>query len=216
MSTRDGAAKDTLTVGHLQGWMRVMTKRLFAFLLGLGAAALASAVAAESTPAAGLAPIRLPKALHVALERSHPGMRVLEKEDLKTEQCKDFRGAHPGWVSADFNGDGFLDYAVLLISAVPNKQVTFEGQNYAIRSALLAVFFGDAEGRYKEIPVYEFDDVLPTTRGIELQRSSKTQDHRGKDHPALLHPGLTFFSCGQFSVDYLWSKTRFDPVPTAN
>src|SRR5919198_6066745 len=64
--------------------------------------------------------------LRTALQKEYPGSKIVGVNDVKAESCYYPPGTvpltHPGWVKADFNGDGQADYAVLFMVGLPEKQ----------------------------------------------------------------------------------------------
>jgi hypothetical protein len=191
-----------------------MTRRILATFFGV--TLMVTALGAEPGRSGPSSADRPPAALLAAVAELHPDMRVVEKSDLNAQDCVEFRGAHPGWIAGDFLGDGQLEYAALLITEAPTKKIAFEGRTYLVHSARVVVLAGPANKRFEETTLYEFDEALPTIRGLALQEPKKIFDPSAQRDIWLAHPAVTFFSCGQFSVVYFWDGKRFDRAQTSN
>lgn len=191
----------------MPGLPRPQTRRS-GFLTALAAALVGTAAAAQ--PAA-----ELPPPVHAA-EQAHPGQRVLQASDLRDAACRAELGAHPGWAAADFNGDGRLDYGVLLIDRKPSRIVRFDGQDYPVYAASVLALLARAGGGYDEQPLYEFSDALPTIRGLLLQAPQRIRDLETERSRTLTRPALSFHSCAQFIVVYAWDGKAFVAMKVAD
>jgi hypothetical protein len=139
-------------------------------------------------------------------------MRPIQGGDIRRGACSGVDTGHPGWVSADFNGDGIRDYGLLLISSKPSRTVRFDGKDYPVFSARVTAFLGLAGNRFEERSIYEFDEALPTIRGIRLQMPETAADPGARRYLTWRYPALVFFACGQFEVAYFWFDKGFRPA----
>src|SRR5438093_3532487 len=78
-----------------------------------------------------------------ALEKDYPGAII--SKYLSTEACGSLKKTHPGWVTADFNGDGLTDHAVL-IDVQSKEEPTGMGKGYDFN---LVVVWQEKPGVYR-------------------------------------------------------------------
>jgi hypothetical protein len=177
---------------------------------------IALAAAGVVAAAALAAPADDPPPPVAAMALAHPGLRVLEAADLRGGACRHDLGSHPGWVAADFQGDGRLDFGVLLVDRKPSRIVRFDGQDYPVYTARVLALLARAGGGYEERALYDYSDALPTIRGLALQAPRRIRDVETERSRTLTQPALSFVSCGQFTVVYAWDGKDFTPVKVAD
>jgi ubiquinone/menaquinone biosynthesis C-methylase UbiE len=144
----------------------------------------------------------LPVPLRAAIATAHPDMHVVTPDETRYGDCAPGAAGVPAWFSADLDGDGRTDYAVLLMSDKPTWTVRLDDQDYPTYDARVIAYLAQPDGSLREREVYTFHETLPTIRGIAPRSPGA-----GPKGPT--HTGITFISCGQFEVVYYWQGKGF-------
>ncbi len=157
---------------------------------------------------AAAAPV-LPAPLRAAIAAAHPGMHVVAPGETRYAGCGPESPTAPGWFTADLDGDGRADYAVLLMSDKPTLTVYLDDQDYPTYDARLTAYLSQPDGKLREHEVYAFHESLPTIRGIAPRAPAKALDATTNRPARPRQTGINFFSCGQFAVVYYWQGNGF-------
>src|SRR5437870_809742 len=165
-----------------------------------------------------------------AIEKDYPGAII--PKYLDAESCGSEKKHHPGWVTADFNGDGRYDHAVLI--TVPSKEETTRlGKGYDFD---LVVLWQEKPGVYRTELISRLwenasygspPDFLPTTKKrlttwvyIEKESPGKIQDSGavGNRTVILQNSGIRIVYCEESSSVFYWDKkvNRFEELVTSD
>ena len=154
--------------------------------------------------ASDLASLHLPNALRLKIEQSYPGTLVTERQFLDKE-CGERGRKQPGLVTADFNGDGITDYAVVLRRSTPRKDPKY-GQ---VRDYLVVAFLGKKDGTFEDFKLAEFEQAETTVWFIALVNSKRLYDFEKNAEVELRSPALGVIRCGGGSARYYWEGNGF-------
>ena len=151
-------------------------------------------------------------AVNEMISRDYPSAKVVEIADVDVKSCG-VPPNHPGWVKADFNGDGQLDHAVLLMVGEPEKGP----QRVAVH---FVIFVREKDGSYKRIAIRSFEGRLPVGKLIQEQPPRKVQESAvlGKRVITLRNSGIALVSCEQYAQVYYWNTltNQIDLIGTAD
>jgi hypothetical protein len=164
------------------------------------------ALVASALAAGAEGPAPVPAPLADAIQRLHPGARVVSADEILEERC----GAgqrREQLFRADFNGDGRQDYAALLRIGEP------EGKpGEALRTAPLwgVVFLANRDGRYRPFILFKDGDAMfPSRRVLWVQASGPV---RHGAHPervlTLKHPAVGSMLCESTAKVFYWVGLR--------
>lgn len=156
----------------------------------------------------------VPRTLKEQLSK-YPGMRLLEPQDISAADCDTTAVPHPGWISADFTGNGRIDFAVLLVSSKSSGHTIFDGRTYSQHEFSLKVFLSKPDGTFDAVSLKQFSDNVPTIKGLKLQPRGQVFDLDSSKGVRLRDPAVTFYSCGQFENVFYWSGSHFDELVTS-
>jgi len=170
----------------------------------------ASSADGPRAAAAGSDPLR------AAIERVAPNAKLLQANEIDMRECE-FVPKNPGLASADFNGDGLEDAAVLLKTRVSSEVTILRGVKYRKATLLFVIFLNDSKGGYltvtqdqygDSIPAWSFIDIIPTGKTI---RNIKV----GKDL-VLKNPAVMLTFCGKSAAAYVVTGTRVREIPLSD
>jgi hypothetical protein len=157
--------------------------------------------------------------LRTAVQKEYPGAKIVGVNDVDAKSCYYPPGTvprtNPGWVKADFNGDGKADHAVLFMVGLPEKQ-----PQGALVNVHLAVFLREKSGSYQKVILYNFEHYYPISGLIQKQPSGMIKESGvvGDKIVKLTSPGVLVVSCGQYAKLFYWDKKmgRFAEVQTVD
>jgi hypothetical protein len=146
-----------------------------------------------------------------AINKLEPKAKILKKEDIDTKfSCEEVKV--PGIVKADFNGDGFMDYAVLLkIGDAQNTVYNYEGKKYPWKKlrVWLVVFMGYGKGDFYSIILEQIEDhSYPAIVVIKLQPPGIIRNIDSDRSIELKHQSILEYFCGKSSSVYYWDKNE--------
>ncbi|MDH5670344.1 MAG: hypothetical protein OEY86_20275 [Nitrospira sp.] len=150
---------------------------------------------------------RLDPDLQAAIKKSYPGAIVATK--YQNDPCPAPEN-HPGWVKADFNGDGLADHAVLL--SIENKSGIGMGKRY---DSVLVVFERGKSGSYHSVLVDMINEnfirlknmnmeVTETLIRKQLPGQIKGLGSDGQSTINLAHPGIMMEQCEKWNRLWYW------------
>ncbi len=165
------------------------------------------------------------------IKKDYPGAII--PKYLNAKLCGSEKKEHPGWVTADFNGDGLSDHAVLF--EVPSKEEpTGMGKGYDFN---LVVLWQEKPGVYKtqllrrifENSIYgsppdfatpTLKELMTTWIYIEKQSPGKLRESPvvGNRTVILQNPGIELVYCEKSSSVFYWDKkaNRFEELVTSD
>ncbi len=173
----------------------------------------------------------------VAIEKDYPGA-VIPKY-LSAESCFYVKTDHPGWVVADFNGDGLSDHAVLLHvqskeEAHPglgqgwdfNLVVVWQVKAGVYRTELVSRIWEGITSRPPDFSPRTIKERMTTWIYIEKQPPGKIEDIGdipesgavGDGTVVMQNPGIHLHFCEKSSLVYYWDKkaNRFGELVTSH
>ena len=155
--------------------------------------------------------------LQATLQKEYPGAKIVGANDVNAQSCYYPPGTvprtHPGWVKADFNGDGRADHAVLFMVGLPEKQ-----PQGALVKVHLAVFLREKSGSYQKIMLFSFEHYYPVSGLIQKQPPGMIKEPLGDKTVKLTSPGIQIVSCEQYAKVFYWDKkaNKFAEVQTVD
>ena len=172
--------------------------------LGLAIAALLTPPLALSADDAGTP--QIPRALKSTIEKSYPGTRMIERNDLD-EECEKEKsgGKQPGLLVADFNGDQIPDYAVVLMYTKPRKHPEWG----MIHDYRVVVFLGTSNQQFKPFKIWEYESTDKTLWFAMLYNQKMVHDLHTGEQIKLKNPAVRLVRCsGGFGI-YYWQGNSF-------
>jgi len=150
----------------------------------------------------------VPDAVQVAIERFYPGSTLVVlndlEEGLRQEFADGYPGRNPAFISSDFDGNGRLDYALLLLGKKSGRAIV-----------RLVVLLHAPKGKFKAMSLEEISEFLESVF-IRVRAPGKVQEHDSKKIIITRVPGIerSFFekSAGVF----YWDGRRFRFVAAAD
>jgi hypothetical protein len=169
------------------------------FLVALtGLAVLCAQAQADSSIPSLLSVVR------AAVLKKFPGATLLEFNDINGKEC-DPVPQYPAVAVADINGDGRVDFGVLLKAGDTGETVDWQGAKLKRTRFIFSIFLADGHEGYKSIFVRRFTDFSPLAAYVDVQpRGNVTNVGSRKAGTTLRNPGVAFINCGKsVAVHYL-------------
>ena len=113
-----------------------------------------------------------------------PGSKVVRVGDIDKEECGSVVG-NPGFVEADFNGDGFKDFAALLMGDT-KKVVEWQGKTLKLIEVKLVAFLKNDKGKFQPFLLERMDEYYPLALRIELEAPGEIVEFCRVQSPDLL------------------------------
>jgi hypothetical protein len=153
-------------------------------------------------------------AVTAAIEKAFPGATIVTGADVDSSECGP-APTSPGFVQADFDGDGRADFAVLLNAGATGKVVDWQGKHLRETRYVLALFRAKQTGGFTVTRLNRFVQFWPVAAYIEPQGAGKLEGagdaHRGAG-VMLQNPGVSLVFCGKSAVVYYVSDHRVHEV----
>ncbi len=144
--------------------------------------------------------------LRMIVQGYFPKERIVESNDIDSKSCQ--VASHPGWIEADFNGDGLRDYAVLLKGSVKQKK-EWHGRELQLMEVKLVAFVQEAaRGRFRSIVLDSFEEYYPLGVDIDIQPKGWIREPPSIGHKAveLKNPGILQYFCEKSASVFYWDK----------
>jgi hypothetical protein len=142
-----------------------------------------------------------PKLQAAMRQHVHPNATILSLENLNRVSQEKFLGAvdeaSPGFVAADFNGDGIPDYAALL--TFPQKKTSGEW---------LVVFMGSKDGGFQLRLLEKYNGVHDDIY-ITMEPPGEVKPFRSVRSVKLRAPGIARIHPDRRRTLFFWQKGRF-------
>ncbi len=142
-----------------------------------------------------------PKLQAAMRQHVHPNATIVSLENLNRVSQEKFLGAvddaSPGFVAADFNGDGVLDYAALL--TFPQKNTSGEW---------LVVFMGNKEGGFQLRLLEKYNGVHDDIY-ITMEPPGEVKPFQSARRVKLRAPGIARIHPDRRPTLFYWQKGRF-------
>lgn len=121
--------------------------------------------------------------------------------------CVPEGGGHPGYVAADFNGDGRKDYAAILEGRVIKRVERIGNWEWPVRDYWFVIFLGEADRRFRPTVLDRWEST-PTDRYLQLQPAGIVLEFSADvDELAVVvlkHPGVVEIVCEKAATTYFW------------
>lgn len=149
------------------------------------------------------------KELLAAIQKTYPDSSITKHNKFQDEECgKNFAAAHPGIISADFNGDKVLDYAVLLIKNKPIPQEKGE----PFYEFIIAAFLGQPNKQFKAIEFWKFVHPIDTPWMLLLHDEKTVLDYKTGNEIKIKYPAIRPTRCGGGHCTIYWNGKDFITV----
>lgn len=136
-----------------------------------------------------------------------PEMRILEAADLNDNDC--YPETSPGRVNGDFNVDGLMDYAVMLVSRKTGGSVKWNDEVLHAADFKLLVFLAQGGGTFRKFALWDSSGYLPGVFGIKPQPRGRVTPSGSDKGIELKAPAIKWFACGKSSAIYYWTGSGF-------
>lgn len=141
--------------------------------------------------------------LQATIKTLSPTARVIQASEIDMRECESVPKT-PGLVEADFNGDGFEDAAVLLVTHDSTKTYVSGGVKYRKVTLVFVILLNDRKGGYTTARRETFQDTIPAWHFVTLVPAP--QVFRGgiddRDTLELRHPGAMLTFCSKSASVY--------------
>lgn len=156
----------------------------------------------------------IPEALVAAMKKVVPGASLVAPRDVDEAACAPI-GQTPGFLHADFDGDGRKDYAALLKKET-GKEKTWEGRTLREARFSFVLFMDDGRGGYKPRVIRRYLDFIPTAVVLELQPAGNVRHRETRKNVNLPNPGVTLSFCEKSATTYYIIDSKIRSVPIAD
>lgn len=156
----------------------------------------------------------IPDALAAAMKKAAPGASVVAPRDVDETACAPV-GQAPGFLHADFDGDGREDYAALLKKET-GKEKTWEGRTLREARFSFVLFIDDGSGGYKPRVIRRYVDFIPTAVVLDLQPAGNVRHRETRKNVKLPNPGVMLSFCEKSATTYYIVDGKIRSVPIAD
>lgn len=158
----------------------------------------------------------LPSSIQKSINQFYPGTRLLEMKDMDLTSCG-MLTEQPGIVQADFDGNGILDYALLLISTKVKREYAHpNGRILYLVGTFFVVFQGQREGKYQPILIETRETWLPSSLGLAMARPGRFKTWDSSKTLELKNPAIERYICEQQAAVFYWDTDRYSPLLISN
>jgi hypothetical protein len=157
----------------------------------------------------------IPEALAAAIKGFAPTATLVEAREVDAAACAPV-GEEPGLVRADFDGDGFDDYAVLLKTKETGKETFWEGRKLREAHFAFVLFLSHGSDEYKPLLVRRYVDFVPTAVVLDLRSSGDVRHRETRKPVKLRNPGVTLSFCEKSATTYFLLDGKVLSVPVAD
>ena len=142
-----------------------------------------------------------------AVEKAFPGALVLSEQDIDEKSCKPIPGS-PGHVIADFNGDGQMDFAALLMIGKEGEPIQWQGQVLRKRNYAFAIFLADKKVGFRVKFSRRFESYAPLSAYLEPQNPGPVIDRDTNRNVVIQHAAVVFVFCEKSASIYYISHNH--------
>lgn len=148
----------------------------------------------------------LPAAVAEQIAKAYPGARILRRGDL-SPLCTAVPDEPGGVMSADFNGDGNDDFAVL-VNLGRSKEKAEPG--VTLFDVALAAFMAEKGGGFRRIELDRFEG-FSLAFWLREEPEGEIPDPETRETVTIRNPGVYVDYCGGGAVHY-WQDGKFDDI----
>jgi hypothetical protein len=182
------------------------------FVVVMSNAGIAEPKKAKSNQEAELFP---PKNIMSIIKKIYPTCNIVTLSDLADEAKSEFLGMYPhgnpGWVKGDFNGDGFVDYALLLSNK--EKDTTYlrlvvllsSGNKFTVKN-LVSKFEGDS---------FWYISLMPAGTVVKHTEAFAPINNEPNEIK-LKYPAVEYFKAGSFMSVFYFENGEFHSIPVTD
>jgi hypothetical protein len=178
----------------------------------LVSAFMASALALFSSLAnAEDAAIDLPRGIASAIDLFARGASIVREQEIDSMACN-LVPKNPSFVHADFNGDGYEDYAVLLKIKETGRVVYWQGKKLREAKFALVLLLGNGKDGFKPKIASQFTSYIPTATTISILPSGKLHGLDSKKNIEMKNPGVALSFCEKSATAYYISHGQIRAI----
>ncbi len=130
---------------------------------------------------------------------------ILTEDDLDHVSCGEVES--PGFVEADFDGDGLVDMAGIY-KIGRGRQFTEEESLYEEFKVSLKVILKKKNGTNREYVLKNFTHVFPGSIAIQKYEKTLVQEFDSDKRVWLTNPGILFSNCERAASVYYYAKDK--------
>jgi len=161
-----------------------------------------------SNSKSNVAKLKNPEEMEIIIKKDCSDCRIVQLRDLYEDLQKYFQEkfpkSHPGFLHGDFNGDGIMDYAIL---------IRFKSTKKTIEKFI--VLLGKENNSFNQINIDQWDDELYLNNlYLRIAKPGKIKEF---DSSRIIKLNLTGIELKLFesaSQIYYWDKGKFNIVQT--
>jgi hypothetical protein len=148
-----------------------------------------------------------------AIAQAFPETAVVQATDVSLEDCGEV--PNPGYVEGDFNGDGRIDFAVLLRGHPTGKVENWQGKQLHETPYVFAIFLSTGDGKFSVTKAERFMDFDQVAAYISLTPAGTVESSINK--PIKIHnPGVAMGWCGKSGVVYYLAQGKLKTFWTSD
>jgi hypothetical protein len=155
------------------------------------------------------------EALESAIQKIAASASIVRTGDVDQTACQPV-GEDSGLLRADFNGDGRVDYAVLLKTGDTGKERIWDGKTLRETRFAFVFFLDDGRGSYRAKVVRRYVDFIPTAVVLDLQPAGEVRHRETHKSVRLSNPGVTLSFCEKSATTYFLVGDNVRSVPIAD
>ncbi len=158
----------------------------------------------------------LPSSIQKSINQLYPSTRLLEMKDMDLISCGTLT-EQPGIVQADFDGNGIVDYAILLISTKVKREYTDRNERILyLVDTFFVVFQGRREDQYEPILIETRETWLPSSVGLAMARPGRFKTWDSSKTLELKNPAIERYICEQQAAVFYWDTDKYSPFLISN
>jgi hypothetical protein len=152
--------------------------------------------------------------LDEAIRKFDPDAKVLTLRDMDVGSCGQLHN-DPGVVKADFNGDGWVDYAVLL-KRKTDKKTEWKGQALLVIELSFVVFLSEKDGALRPMVLDRSETHMPSIVGLSVRKPGTIREWDSERSIKLQFAGIERFYCEKSAAVFYWNGEKFDQIPISD
>lgn len=154
---------------------------------------------------------KLTPAMTSAIQHISAGAAPLTEASIDAKNCGNIPPT-PGFVVADFDGDGRKDFAVLLKTEKPGRMVEWEGRKVPLANYVFAILVDNGKGGFTAKLIERFEDNCPLAAFLEPQAPGAIRDRDTGKEVTIQNPSVTLLFCDKSAAVYHFVGKRIHTV----
>lgn len=139
---------------------------------------------------------------------------MVAASDVNPEECD--IPEEPGVVSADFDGDAELDFAVLLKLGESGKEVLWQGKTLKLANYAFAILTSDDKDGLTIRQLERFEDYAPLAVFVSSQSAGQFEDRDSGKTVTTKYPGVALVMCGKSASLYYVDQGEVRTLPLSD